>query len=162
MEPNPRSRNLLALVFLIVAFLLLVVFHFMPVNEGYRGWRIWPGIVETARVLARSPEILEWPGGWEAVLLLTAYPCMALSVVSAPWITGVLGRSRVLRWIAILLAGISAIGLWIVLLRAGSFGEPGRTMLVLLVIPVLNLAGLLLIRPEQREAGLVPHAEESP
>ncbi len=162
MEPNARSRNLLALVFLIVAFLLLAVFHFMPLSEGYRGWKIWPSILEFTRELARRPGILEWPGGWEAVLLIAAYPCMALLVIAAPWFIGVLGRSRVTWWIATLLAGVSTICLWTILLRSGPGDGYFRTMLVLLVIPVLNLAGLLLIRPEQREAGLVPHAEESP
>ena len=154
--------NLLALAFLIVAFVLLVAFHFMPLDDSTPGWAIWPGIVEMGRELVRNPEMLEWSGGWETVILIAVFPCLALLVFAAPWLVGVLGRSRVLWWIATLLAGVSTICLWTLILKnvpAEGYHQP---MVALLAIPLLNLGGLLLIRGQRREAGSVPPEGESP
>lgn len=147
-----RAMNLLGLSFLVVGFLCLALFHFLPGDEAFdegRGWRIWLEVWEGIK----DPDLQNDPGG---MIGMCSFLGLVALVVASPFLYVVLQRSRLMWWMATLFSGISTMGLWVVVLSVNSPEQIGLAGAVLLASPALNLIGLLLLRGERRDPETIP------
>lgn len=140
-----RGRNLFAMGSLVASLLLLIAYHFLPVDLGEdreRGWTIWKDIWDVLRYpegLVNSPIA--------AVALVFFFTFVAL-VVAAPFLVGFFQKSPHYRyWAALFSAVVSLFSLRnLTVLGEADFvlGE-----ICLMASPFLNLIGLLIIRAER-------------
>lgn len=161
------DREIAARVLLLAAFVCLIGFHVMPVNDSprydgtiERGWVIWQALWEYRRDLgelfrAAAQEPLIGMG------LVAAVSWLLLALVS-PFIVPLLIRSRALWSITTLIAGLSLVA-WLIIIgsAAGSSGLSNLppAMLSMLASVLLNFLGLAVLA---RIKPLDPALPESP
>lgn len=142
-----RTLNLTSLAFLISALLLFVAFHLLSgFGSEDQGWRVWPEIWKFLQEIDIQSEAID-------VILVSCFLSQALVVSLFPFLFTILQRSRVLWWLALILAGTSTFGIWIGVLENNSVDDLGSSGVALLAAPLVNLVGLLLLRGQPVEAG---------
>ena len=145
-----RVMNLVSLAFLIASAATFAAFHFLVgftnQDEGSRGWTVWTEIWD----IVRETSVLEDPA---AVIALASFFTFVVLVLCSPFLRALYRKSRVIWWLVTVMSGMATIGFAMAVfsnnppenLRAGG--------ICLLVTPLLNLVGLLLIRGEKRIYG---------
>lgn len=142
-----RLLNLTSLAFLVGALLIFVAFHFLPgFGSEDPGWKVWPAIWDVFLDLDVLSEAID-------VILIACFLSQTVVVSFAPFLFAILQRSRVLWWLAVVLAGTSTFGIWIGVLENNSVDDLGSSGLALLAAPLVNLVGLLLLRGQPVQTG---------
>lgn len=148
MSSRSRFSNGIALAFFVSALLAFVVFHFLaPFQDERRGWGIW---LEVVSALRRN-NIFSDP---QSMIALASFLTFTLLVVASPFLIVVFKRSRLAWWLATMLASTATLGFSGVILWRTNLADMGLARWCLIVVPVLNLAGLLFIRRDARDADI--------
>ncbi len=137
-------RHMLPLVPMGVALALFVAFHFLRVakNDGETGWMIWVAIVE----MLRRPEWIDPLDG----IGIASFFMFSLLIVSSPFLIGVWRKSKPAWRLATVFSGLGAAGFWITVLGQGGTEDLVAGGWCLMLAPVLNFMGLLLVSRENR------------
>ena len=154
MSRRHETLNGLALIFLSVAPIFFVAFHFLPFERGdrYRGWRFW---VEIAAI-AKHPELIGIDSG-KLVIALTAFLMIPLLLLASPFLMPVYKSSKVFHGLALALALMSTVGFTgLALAQWDPHSRPGSGIVCLMVAQVFNLIGLALVRTGKPRKGEIP------
>jgi hypothetical protein len=139
-------RNVLPLTPMIAAVLVFAAFHFLPVQKDWDepGWGIWPEVYD----------VLMDPVGLDPLdgIGLASFLMFSLLIVSSPFLIGVWRKSKLAWQLATIFSGLGAAGFWVMILGQGGAGDLVAGGWCLMVAPVLNLAGLLLVGIENSRA----------
>ena len=139
MSPRDREMSVLPVLVLATGLLSFAIFHSLP-GFGYRyGWVTW---VELVGVLG-SPELLREPGLFAT---LACFIMATVLLVVSPFMTRVLRKSRLSWWMATTMSALSSVVLLLLVLGRSGAANVGVGGWFLLAAPLLNLAGLLMVR----------------
>lgn len=140
MSPPERTVNLAPLLVLAGGLVSFAIFHFLPGFGNSAGWKIWP---ELGGVLLMPSYVLREPGLFATVV---SFLMVALLIVASPFLTGVLRKSRLCWWMAVTMSALASIAFLLLVLRQNVPSNVGIGGWFLLAAPLINLAGLLMIR----------------
>ena len=143
-----RWWNTVAFALVSGALLLLIVFHLTPAFEYRIGWEVW---VEVASLLSDPGLMVR---DTEAMVVIPGLVTATLLLAGTPWLVPLLGKSRVLWWIMVLLSVATCVCLsgYLILeeIRYPGTIEWNTGSRCLLLAPIAHFAGLLMIRGEKK------------
>ncbi|MCW1914157.1 hypothetical protein OJ996_11255 [Luteolibacter sp. GHJ8] len=163
------DREIAARVLLLAAFVCLIGFHVLPIDEVRsdgsveRGWIIWQALW----VYRRDLDALFHAAAQEPLVgmgLVAAVSWLLLALVS-PFIVPLLLRSRPLWGICTMIAGLSLVA-WLIII--GSAGAPSNfsgippAMLSMLASVLLNFLGLAVLARIKPLDPVLPESPDNP
>ena len=132
-------RDLLPLAPMVVAVVLFAAFHFLPVQKEWRelGWGIWPEVYDVLSAPAR----LDAMNG----IGLASFLMFSVLIVSSPFLMPVWRKSKLALVLARVFSGLGMGGFWMMFLVEGDLERLASGAWCLMIAPVLNFMGLLLV-----------------
>ncbi len=126
------------MAFLILAPLLFVAFHFLPGFETEEvGWTVWRDLW---KVMLEPQQLMDS----QSAVLIASFLTFSLLIVASPFLTEVWTKSRLAWGFALTFSGLASAGFW-VMIFSGPPSDPEPGGWCLMIAPLLNFAGLLLI-----------------
>ena len=125
----------------------LILFNLLPgFLREERGWTIWVSVVE----MLQKPTLFR---DFRSQIVIASLLPLPVLVTASPFLTEMYFKSRLMWWLATLIAGTSTIVLWVIVFFEGTFVWPQFGVWCFLAAPALNFAGLLSLRFAKRPGG---------
>lgn len=146
-EPSSIGVIRLALALFCGSLASFILFNLFPgLGSEARGWTIWFEILEEVQ----NPDLFR--DTRDLISIASLLSLLAL-VTASPFLIQVYLKSRLAWWLATLMAGISTLALWVIVLVMVELQWIGLGGWCLLAAPALNFAGLLSLRLGKRADG---------
>ncbi|MGB6219623.1 hypothetical protein [Haloferula sp.] len=131
-----QRRNQIGFGLMLLGVAVFIAFHFVS-SRSFVGWKAWLEFYDETR----SGRLLKDQTG---LLIYSGFITLSLVVIGCPSGIHWLRRSRLLKWVLVVMTLLSAGTIWYFILRYGS----NSVLLTLATAPTLTLAGLLCLKPE--------------